>query len=63
MENPTIDDLVITELLEDETFLSDATLLMSAVELKTTTYLEIDYKYYILRIRQGEWLLPSPQFC
>ena len=63
LENPTIDDLVITELLEDETVPSDAMLLMSAVELKTTTYLEISYQYYVLRIRQGNVDNPSPKFC
>ena len=27
---------------------------MSAVETKTTTYSEVEYDYYILKIKQGE---------
>ncbi|CAI8222346.1 MAG: FKBP-type 22 kDa peptidyl-prolyl cis-trans isomerase [Formosa sp. Hel1_33_131] len=53
LENPTVDDLVFTTLLEGETVPSDATLLSSVVETKTTTYKEVDYKYYILKINQG----------
>lgn len=61
MENPTIDDLEITELLEGETIPSDATLLISAVETKSTTYSEVEYEYYILNIKQGEGVV-SPMF-
>jgi len=61
MENPTIDDLEITELLEGETIPSDATLLISAVETKSTTYSEVEYEYYILNIKQGEGAV-SPMF-
>jgi FKBP-type peptidyl-prolyl cis-trans isomerase FkpA len=61
LENPTIDDLVITALEDGESLPTDATLLMSAVEVKSTTYLDIDYNYYILRIRQGEGAV-SPMF-
>jgi len=60
--NPTIADVVITELLEDETLPSDATLLMTDAELKTTTYLDVEYEYYILEIKQGEGA-SSPRFC
>ena len=42
LANPTIADVVITELLEGETLPSDATLLMSAVETKTTTYEDVE---------------------
>jgi len=62
LANPTIADVVITELLEDETLPSDATLLMTDVELKTTTYLDVEYEYYILEIKQGEGA-SSPRFC
>ena len=53
LANPTMADVVITELLEGETLPTDATLLMTAVETKTTTYLDVEYEYYILRINQG----------
>ena len=62
LANPTIVDVVITELLEDETLPSDATLLMTAAELKTTTYLDVEYNYYILEIKQGDGA-SSPRFC
>ena len=62
LANPTVADVVITELLEGDTLPSDATLLMSAVETKTTTFLEVEYQYYILRINQGGGSA-SPRFC
>ena len=61
LENPTVDDLVFTTLLEGETVPSGATLLGSAVETKITTYKEIDYEYYILKINQGSGI-SSPVF-
>ena len=63
LANPTMADVVITKLLEGETLPSDATLLMSAVELKTTTYLDVEYEYYILKINQGTATAQSPRFC
>ena len=62
LANPTIADVVITELLEDETLPTDATLLIEDVETKTTTFLEVVYVYYILRINQGQGAA-SPRFC
>ena len=62
LANPKVADIVITELLEGETLPTDATLLISAVETKTTTYLEVEYEYYILRINQGTGT-QSPRFC
>ena len=56
LANPSMADVVITELLDGETLPSDATLLMSAVETKTTTYLDVEYEYYILRINKGQAL-------
>ena len=63
LANPSMTDVVITELLEGETLPSDATLLMTDVELKTTTYLDVEYKYYILKISQGTATVQSPRFC
>lgn len=51
--NPTMYDLVITELAEGEDVPDDHTLLVDAVETKTTNFAEQDYNYYILRINQG----------
>ena len=62
LANPTISDVVITEFLEGETLPTGAALLMSDVELKTTTYLDVEYDYYILKIKQGEGAA-SPRFC
>ena len=62
LANPTIADVVITKLLEGETLPTGAELLMPAVERKTTTYLDVEYDYYILKIKQGEGAA-SPRFC
>lgn len=51
--NPSIDDLIITELESGETLPDDHTLLIDAVEIKTTVLLDVDYEYYILRLNQG----------
>lgn len=51
--NPSINDLVITELLSGETVPENHSLLIDSVEIKTTILLEVDYEYYILRINQG----------
>lgn len=58
--NPRMSDIVITELPKDDdgNYLdlpdpANNTLLIKAVETKTTVYLETDYTYYILRINQG----------
>ena len=63
LANPTIADVVITELVEGETLPSDATLLMAAVETKTTTYADVEYDYYILKINQGTTTAQPPRFC
>lgn len=49
----TINNLVITELLEGESVPADHTLLSEVVETHTTTFAEVEYKYYILRLNQG----------
>jgi hypothetical protein len=51
--NPTMKNLVITKLDEGQSVPVDHTLLMAAVEEKTTTFAEQEYVYYILRINQG----------
>ncbi|EPR72600.1 Calcium-binding protein [Winogradskyella psychrotolerans RS-3] len=46
-------DIVITALEEGETVPENHTLLMTAVETRTTTYFEANYEYYVLNINQG----------
>ena len=62
LANPTIADVVITELTEGETLPVGAALLITDVELKTTTYLDVEYDFYILKINQGN-SAASPRFC
>ncbi|SDH36801.1 hypothetical protein SAMN04489796_102420 [Winogradskyella thalassocola] len=52
-------DIVITPLEEGEAVPENHTLLMSAVELRTTSYYEADYEYYVLNINQGEGGSPA----
>ncbi len=51
--DPSIDDLVITELSDGETVPDGSTLLMDAVEKKSVVYAETDYDFYILKLNQG----------
>ncbi|NNK83270.1 MAG: hypothetical protein HKO92_09105 [Flavobacteriaceae bacterium] len=58
--NPSMDDIIISELPTDENgnYLAlpdpeNNTLLIDAVETRSTVYEETDYTYYILRINQG----------
>jgi len=58
--NFTISDLIISELPKDESgnYLdlpdpNNNSLLIDAVEIKNTTYLDVDYEYYILKLNQG----------
>ena len=53
--NPSIDDLVISELASDGILPDPAnnTLLIDAIEIKNTINVEVDYEYYILRLNQG----------
>ena len=51
--NPSLNDLVITELPEGESVPADHTLLIDAVETHQTVLLDVDYEYYILRLNQG----------
>ena len=51
--NPSMFELVITELAEGESLPADHTMLVDAVDAYQTNYKEQDYNYYILRINQG----------
>lgn len=51
--NPEVSDIVITKLEDGEAVPADATLLMGAVETRTTTFEDTSYEYYILKINQG----------
>ena len=53
-------DIVIAELTEGETVPLGSTLLIDAVETLNTTYLEVDYTYYVLNLYQGDG--DSPHF-
>jgi len=55
-----MNDLVITELAEGESVPADHTLLIDAVETKTSLYADVNYEFYILRINQGSG--DSPHF-
>ena len=59
--NYSINDIVITELEAGETLPDGNTLLSEAVETLTTTYEDITYEYYILKINQGGGAI-SPAF-
>ncbi|WP_178984276.1 FKBP-type peptidyl-prolyl cis-trans isomerase [Winogradskyella helgolandensis] len=52
-------DIIITPLAEDETVPENHTLLMTAVEERSATYLEADYEYYVLNINQGDGDSPT----
>ncbi len=51
--NPSMFDLIITELPDGETLPVDHTFLIDAIETKMTVFLDVDYEYYILRLNQG----------
>lgn len=51
---PTVDDIKITKLEEGETLPENTTLLIDAVEEKTTIYKDVSYKYYLLKIKEGQ---------
>lgn len=53
ISNPSMNDLVITELIDGENVPSGHTLLINAVETENVNYQDADYVYYILRINQG----------
>ena len=54
LENPTMEDLIISELLDGETLPTNTSLLINDVQTMITTYLEVEYVYYILKIKQGD---------
>jgi len=51
--NPSLNDLVITELVEGETVPDGHTLLKDAVETKSVVFSETDYEFYILKLNLG----------
>lgn len=51
--NHRIDDIIINELPEGETVPDGKTLLLDAIETRTTVFDETDYEYYFLRLNQG----------
>ncbi|PTM09349.1 MAG: hypothetical protein DA407_06010 [Bacteroidetes bacterium] len=51
--NPSMYDLVITELADGESLPADHTMLVDDVETFETNYDDQDYLYYILRLNQG----------
>ena len=57
--NPSMNDLVITELLDGETVPTEHTLLIDAVQTKTTVFSETDYEYYVLKLNQGAGDMPN----
>jgi len=57
--NPSMNDLVITELLAGETLPVDHTMLIDAVFTKTTVHSETDYQYYVLKLNQGAGDTPN----
>ncbi|MCF8274977.1 MAG: hypothetical protein K9I95_14215 [Flavobacteriaceae bacterium] len=57
--SPSLNDIIISELLEGETIPDGHTLLINAVETKTVVYAETDYEYYILKLNQGGGDSPS----
>lgn len=57
--NPSMNDLVITELIDGETVPTDHTLLIDAVITRTTTFSETDYEYYVLKLNQGAGDTPN----
>ncbi len=59
--NPSMNDLVITELESGESLPDGHTMLIDAVEIHNTLFLDVDYEYYILRLNQGGGI-KSPNF-
>ena len=51
--DPSISDIVITEIADGESLPDGNTLLMEDVETKTTFYEDTDYEYYVLKLNQG----------
>lgn len=58
--NYNISDIVISDLPEDEDG-NPNTLLMNVVETRTTTFMGVEYDYYILKLNQGGG--EAPNFC
>ncbi len=50
---PSINDLVITELLNGETLPANHTLLIDDIIVKNSIFLDVNYEYYILELNKG----------
>ena len=50
---PTIDDIEITQLAEGEDLPANTTLLIDAVDERSTIYEETNYTYYVLELKEG----------
>ena len=61
MMNPSLQDLIFIELLDGEVVPSDHSLLIDNVEIKTTSHMDVEYLYYVLKIKQGDGEM-SPEF-
>ncbi|WP_347922272.1 FKBP-type peptidyl-prolyl cis-trans isomerase [Pontimicrobium sp. SW4] len=57
--NPSMNDLVITKLEDGETVPVEHTLLIDAVDTKTTVFSETNYEYYVLKLNQGAGDTPN----
>ncbi len=58
--NYHVSDIIISESPEDEDGNLN-TLLMDVVEMRTTTFMDVEYDYYILKLNQGGG--DAPHFC
>ena len=56
---PSISDIEISKLNDDEILPDNTTFLIDAVEEMHTTYEDVDYTYYLLKIRNGEGEHPN----
>ena len=56
---PSITDIEISKLNDDEILPDNTTLLIDAVEEMYTTYEDVDYTYYLMKIRNGEGEQPN----
>jgi len=59
--NPSMNDLVITELLDGETVPDNHTLLIDSIipMTRTTVFSETDYEFYVLKLNQGAGDTPN----
>ena len=64
LTNPSIEELVITKLLENETVPVGSTLLIDAIETKTVVFSDTDYEIHFLDLNKNvSENAPSPSFA